>query len=582
MKKQGVIAVILLLLAISLLLSGCTNEMASGASETAIDSESESADGGKTFEDGEIAIFKGGKCVYTNVVYCSSASDEEAELAIRAHNCLRELTSSIKLKEDTGYNADTMEIVVALKSAYPEVEQMQDGLRYSDYIIAESGNKLVVTAMSLDGLDAAVTKLVKMISSGAGKDIIDLTVNEVRYEAKYKTTSFTISGNDIKDYTIIYPKVNETSDIDHINSALAWQSLIGNACGYILPIADDSTEVGDREILIGNTNRPESEEYVEPLHFNVSVSGAKLVVSCGGLYSGEKLLPLFASEFLSGKTVTVLDEDSTVSGDLLTEDELARSSDTDIRVMSSNILCEGVNWNTTGDILPVQPRLEILLGNLYAYRPDVVSVTECSAAWADNLSAHLGEGYKLILNKFENGADNYSAIIYNSETLKLDGSGLVRYSQYDGSHWCRNMAWGEFTVKSTEKEFAFISTHWDVKYPQHVEEADELNAKIVELSKDGTRPVITGGDMNARVDDVNYLRLMEHGNVNNAKQVTSYLRNDIATMKDIFRPAGNDPYRTIDHIFITKNVTCTMFMTIVENATVDMSDHNGIMADMKF
>jgi endonuclease/exonuclease/phosphatase family metal-dependent hydrolase len=144
------------------------------------------------------------------------------------------------------------------------------------------------------------------------------------------------------------------------------------------------------------------------------------------------------------------------------------------------------------------------------------------------------------------------------------------------------MAWGEFTVRSTGKEFAFISTHWDVIYPQNIEQADEFNAKIVELSKGGTRPVMTGGDMNVRVDGVNYQRLMEYGNVNNAKLVTTNLRNDIATCKDIFVPAGDDPVKTIDHIFLTKDVECTMFMTVVENSTIDLSDHNGIMADVKF
>ena len=144
------------------------------------------------------------------------------------------------------------------------------------------------------------------------------------------------------------------------------------------------------------------------------------------------------------------------------------------------------------------------------------------------------------------------------------------------------MAWGEFTVRSTGKEFAFISTHWDVNYPQHIEEADEFNAKIVELSKNGTRPVMTGGDMNARVDDVNYVRLMEYGNVNNAREVTENRLNDIGTCKMLFQPPTRDPYKSIDHIFITKDVTCTMFITMEENATIDMSDHAGIMADVKF
>lgn len=584
--KKGFISIMVLLLAASLLLSGCSDGKSSEDSDLVSEGESESgsesSNDGITLQEGEVAVFENGKCLYKNVVYCTDASDAESDLAIFVHTCLRELTSSIKIKEDSSYNKDTKEIVVALSSSYPEVAPLQEGLRHSDYVIAEVGNKLVVTAKTLDGLDAAVDKLVKMITSGAGKIVTDIVIREVRYEAKYKIESFTVSGNDIKDYTIIYPKVNKSTDIDHSAAAEAWRSLIGDACGYMLPIADDSTPVGDKEILIGNTNRPESEEYVEPLHYKISVSDAKLVISCGGSYSSEKLLPRFISTFVSGKKVTELDESSTLSGNLLTEPEFARTNDTDIRAMAYNVLCELPSWTGMSEILPVQPRLEIFLANLYAYRPDVISITETSVCWVENLNAHLGNGYKLILNKFPDGKDNYSAIIYNTETLTLDGSGLVRYSKYDGSHWCRNMAWGEFTVKSTGKEFAFISTHWDVNYPQAVEEAVEFNAKIVELSKNGTRPVITGGDMNARIDDVNYLLLMEYGNVNNARHVTENLRNDIGTCKNLYEPPTRDPYKSIDHIFITKDVTCTMFMVIEENATVDLSDHAGVMADVKF
>ena len=589
MKNKILTSLVLLILSASLILSGCTvPEQPEGDSESLTESEgaseSESVDDGVTVEEGDIAVFEDGKCLFKNVVYAFDATDEESEIAVYVHTSVRELTSSIKLKDDSGYKADTKEIVVALASSrYPEIEPLKEGLRYSDYVIAMSGNKLVVTAQTLDGLEAGAKKLVKMMTANAGKIITDIVITEVRYEASYKTKTFTVSGNDIKDYTIIYPKTDGNVDINHLNSAKAWQRLIGEAYGYILPISDDSTSVGDKEILIGSTNRPESEQALEPLHYNVKVSGSKLVVSCGGLYSAEKCIPSFTSTFMSGKKTTALDESSKLSGDLLTEPELARTGDTDIRVMAYNILCEKPNWHGLGNfILDVQPRLEIFLANLYAYRPDVIAVTECSEVWSEYLHEHLGNGYKLILNKFEDGKDNYSAIIYNSETVRLDGSGLVRYSKYDGSHWCRNMAWGEFTVRSTGKEFAFISTHWDVNYPQAVEEADEFNAKIVELSKNGTRPVMTGGDMNARVDDVNYVRLMGYGNVNNAKQVTENLINDIGSCKLLYQPPTRDPYKTIDHIFITKDVTCKMFVTLEENATIDMSDHAGVMADMKF
>jgi endonuclease/exonuclease/phosphatase family metal-dependent hydrolase len=210
-------------------------------------------------------------------------------------------------------------------------------------------------------------------------------------------------------------------------------------------------------------------------------------------------------------------------------------------------------------------------------------VTEVTPNWAANLKYNLKNGYKLIVSEFDNGKVNFSAIIYNSETLTLNECGIDRYSENDNNTWCRNMGWATFTVKATGKEMAFVSTHWNVIYPQPLSQADEFDAKIMELSLGGTRPVMTGGDMNTRICFPNYNRLMSHGHVHNVKYISTGLRNHVGTMKDIWKPAKEgDPWRTLDHIFATKDVECTMFMTMLENAVIDMSDHNPIMADVKF
>ena len=98
---------------------------------------------------------------------------------------------------------------------------------------------------------------------------------------------FTISGNDIKEYSIIYPSVPVAERIDYSELALEWQKMISDATGVTLPVADDTTPVNEKEILVGDTNREES-KYVSPLYYVLTVNESKLVASSGGVYSQKK------------------------------------------------------------------------------------------------------------------------------------------------------------------------------------------------------------------------------------------------------------------------------------------------------
>ena len=111
--------------------------------------------------------------------------------------------------------------------------------------------------------------------------------------------SLKIAGNDIKDYTIVYaesphaaraaenPDLYPVYDFDK-ESAERLAELIFKVTGARLTVAlDTATEVGAKEILIGETNREltkalslskvKTDEYV------IQVSDATLVI-CGGIY----------------------------------------------------------------------------------------------------------------------------------------------------------------------------------------------------------------------------------------------------------------------------------------------------------
>ncbi len=366
-----------------------------------------------------------------------------------------------------------------------------------------------------------------------------------------------------------------------MSAAEGWRASIVKATGELLAICDDRTAEVEKEILIGSTNRAVALANVSELHYDVRVSGSKLVVTSGGVYSEEKLPAIFKELYLDTNDTLELTESTPVAGNLLSEPTLDRAEGADIRIMSANILAEFPSWNAEEVEIPIKPRLEIFLANLYAYAPDVVCAEEVSENWAAMLEAELGNGYKLILNEKSDNTANYSLLIYNSNTVELVDSGIQPYTERDNNK-CRNMAWGIFKTKSANEEFAVISTHWNVVANVTYSQGTELNAMIVELSASDTRPVLVGGDFNCGTyRNVEYYNAFaDAGNVNNLKANATTLRNDVHTGKTAVGVAGTDAYCTVDYLFGTDDVQSLMFMTVVENCTADMSDHNAIMADV--
>ncbi len=586
LKKISAIILVIVLILTTLILLSCkddeTDEESTGESDVSQTDTQPSVTEG----DG-VAIFKDGKCVYESVVFSAESSFEEQEAALTVQKAIGNFYSRITLKKDDEYKADAFEIVVATASAYPEVAPLTEGLKYSDYVIARSGNKLVITAATSDGINAAAAKFVKMLTASEEKEVINLSINETKYQAKYRTTEFTVNGNDIKDYTIVYQGSDDKKLLEaNLNVADKWRTVIGEATGAILPMVDDTTSPVDKEIVLGNTSRVvSSANAVEPLCYKISVSDNKLVASGGGAYSDGKLAELFKNEVVGRAASVKLTEATKFEGTLLTQPELVRANGTDARIMSANILVEFSGWTSTKGETPILPRMEIFLANLYAYSPDVVIAVEVSPNWAKYLKENLGNGYKLILDTKADGSGNWSLLIYNSNAVELLDSGVSDYTVRDDAR-TRNMGWGIFKLRSTNKEFAVISTHWNLKAGETVVQPNELIAKMRELSAGDTRPVISGGDLNCsdRWSETMYGVIANSDYVNNLKKITdeSAIHNgDIGTVKAVGTASTTDDL-TADYLFATKDVESLMFMTVIENATIDMSDHNAVMSDISF
>ncbi|MEE0928245.1 MAG: hypothetical protein UIG59_03550, partial [Acutalibacteraceae bacterium] len=101
---------------------------------------------------------------------------------------------------------------------------------------------------------------------------------------------YSLWGNPVK-YTIIIPAKNKSYE----KYAKQIQEYFSSICSVSIPIKTDATAAGEFEILIGKTNRPESNQNIKVSDYEISVKKSKLVFDA----SHDVLMKLAIDRFLS-------------------------------------------------------------------------------------------------------------------------------------------------------------------------------------------------------------------------------------------------------------------------------------------
>lgn len=259
----------------------------------------------------------------------------------------------------------------------------------------------------------------------------------------------------------------------------------------------------------------------------------------------------------------------------------AFENDSDIRVMSSNLL---VHFNSWGG-KPVKPRAKIYVNMLEEYKPDVIGIQECSDAWYSALVKNLPDGYKM-LNPFKLSITcSMTGMIYNEETLDLIDYGYFTYTEKDNPR-LRIVNWGVFKDKETGKTFAATNTHFSLIVGGREEETEavmksqvsEISAFIDKLNKEYNCPVIAVGDYNTmenrpetKPSDVPQIYESLCEEFNDAKYIAE---------KTVTGPEVDFDFPSYDHIFICGDVEVETFALLAYDYMTPASDHYPIFADI--
>lgn len=253
----------------------------------------------------------------------------------------------------------------------------------------------------------------------------------------------------------------------------------------------------------------------------------------------------------------------------------------DVRIMSSNLLVHYSSWGGTS----AKPRAKMFIELLNKYQPDVAGLQEVSDEWFCCLNRNLPDGYQFLFPFTTGLFVNMTAMIYNSNTLKLIDSGKSVYSQGDNPR-LRRVVWGVFEEKDTGKRFAVTSTHFDlIRTGTEAEElaimniqATEMIQLVTELEQKYDCPVFSTGDYNA----------MEDGSIHgeyDAPEIYEKLTQSLTDTKDmaVLKQCGDAQGLEVpnyDHIFLKGEADVKSYQILSDSYITPLSDHYPIFIDV--
>lgn len=580
---KRILPLILILLLLLPVAVGCVNGDAPDASTSPDNTDGDGTQA--VAEAPDIAASAGDLSLYT-LIRAEDTSQELLDLASNLRTTMNEMCGKqIKIATDWVKRGDTPdpdapEILLG-NTNRPETAQVLSSITSSDYAVRLVGSKLVIAAYTMENLRAAVDKLAgELITVRDGEDG---KVLELKNEFTYASGKAELFGeaNPLSAYRIVRRKNAPAA----CSAAATLAERIEKLCGVTLEIVDPSLAPTEYEIIIGQTDRPESVAAAadcSAVGYVIRAAGKKLVITGGSAYAVTAAVNMLCSTLLSGICSPVFnlaaDFNMVSDGQGLALDgaeDPALAEGADLRVMSFNILAE--LWN---DKPPIKGRDELTVSILFSYMPDVAGLQEVSANWHTTLSGMLEGVYSFASPVIPGGSTNYSTLIYNNAKAELIETGVEVYSQGNDPK-LRNLTWGYFRRISDGATYLVTCTHWDISANAHmrVVQAVENADIILRLTEKYKCPVFCTGDYNSNENSDEYKGFMAKTGLQDSKFDSERVERACKTTHTLGTKVSTSKAVCIDHIAVSQGVSLKYYNTLVCDAAINSSDHCPIYVD---
>ena len=298
----------------------------------------------------------------------------------------------------------------------------------------------LATLLSMLGLTTACN------SDGEG----DATDNE---ETELQREPDTVYKQDLKSYTLVIPSKISTN-LKAMAENLA-ETLDTSWKTEMKIVTDTAAEASEYEILLGETNRPETATFKSKIgegQCGYGVVGRKIVILGSEEAYTEKAVNIFLN-------LVVLATRSTAVKYMDTNHENIVDVEDMISVMSFNLRV-GHSGSMQGSVSKL----------LKTYMPDLLGVQEADSEWMGALTGRMGKnGYAAVgIGRDSDGTGERTAIFYRKDKFELIDHKTMwltdtpdEVSKVEGSESRRIVTVATFKRLSDGKEFAYANTHLD-------------------------------------------------------------------------------------------------------------------------
>ena len=271
-------------------------------------------------------------------------------------------------------------------------------------------------------------------------------------ETELQREADTVYKQDLKSYSLVIP-ASLSANLKAIAENLA--ETLGTAWKFDMKVVADTAEASDFEILLGETNRPETATFKAKIgegECGYGVVGHKIVILGSEDAYTEKAVSIFLSLVVfATRNTAVKYMDNGLENIVSVKDMIS--------VMSFNL--------RVGHSVSMQGSVSKLIKT---YMPDLLGVQEADSEWMGALTGRMGKnGYAAVgIGRDSDGTGERTAIFYRKDKFELIDHKTMwltdtpdEVSKVEGSESRRIVTVATFKRLSDGKEFAYANTHLD-------------------------------------------------------------------------------------------------------------------------
>lgn len=571
---------------------GCSNGNTQQGSETTEDIAG-------TKQNTTLLLADNGKSEYS--IYYAADLETGGSVAMLINTMATHINKATGAKldvlSDTDYSddvADTPAILIGKTKFAESAEASKKLSKIDDYHIGIVGNKLVICGGSADSCATALQYFMNNIIAvqrNKGKTLTFSSSDEYSYKATYGIDSVNILGTELYEYSLVVPKNAGVNETYFANTLRYW---LMTEYGVLLDITNDTSAVGEHEIIIGSTSRVASAALGEN-EYRVTAADGRLELAANGYAAYDELYNYVTKTLIpSGESAkyTISESSVTVNAARSYEERTGCTLEGsgDVRVMYYNIY----GWSGYNFDMRTKMQLELFA----TYAPDVIGCQEFTS------QARAGYFYEGLRNLGYNevpvnkGSSNYTPLFYDPQRLTVVESGWLLYDGLNDSN-SKSVTWAVFET-TAGKRFIGMSTHFyytsdSAGNTARVSEAEQLLDVISDIRSNpdyADLPLIMGGDLNCRLGSAP-LTVLSEGGLYSAWE-TAMEKNDLDGKHSHYNydstygiymsvQVPTDNYAdSIDHAYVSEGVTVNSFKTLYNPYVMVASDHSPELVDISF